>query len=260
MGLSEDELESTRRKLTRGIEHVRTLGAEIEAYEKRSAYRFEWETDRRSARQVEYRCFALEREPMPEHWPLLAGEAIQNLRSSLDHFVFAASGGADRTQFPIFTDPLKYGRKASAMLSGIPAATRESIERQQPYHEAPEAPTMAALEQLRSLSNLDKHRVLTTVASAVIHEGVGVPDGATIDWQEFGTGKRLDAGRTQVSTLLVNTATADGDAAVEPLFDYEVRIEGRPVAVLVWIARQVFRALAETDSGERLSPFAPYPI
>jgi hypothetical protein len=260
MGLSEAQLESTRRKLTRGIEHVKALRTEIEAYEERLAYGFEWDTDRRSATQIEYRCFAVERERMPDHWPLLAGEAIQNLRSSLDHFVFAASGCEDHTQFPIFTDPLKFGRKARGMLPGIPTATRESIERSQPYHEAPEAPAMAALEQLRTLSNLDKHRVLATFASAVVHEGVGVPDGARIEWEEHGSEKRLAAGRTHVSTFVVHTAAADVDVAVEPLFGYEVRIEGRPVAVLAWIAGQVFRVLAETDSGERLSPFAAYPI
>jgi hypothetical protein len=260
MGLSEAQLESTRRKLARGVEHVKTLRAEIEAYENGLAYRFEWDTDRRSATQIEYRCFAVEGEWMPDHWPLLAGEAIQNLRSSLDHFVFAASGCQDHTQFPILTDPLKFGRKARGMLPGIPPETRQSIERSQPYHEAPEAPTRVALEQLRMLSNLDKHRVLATFATAVVHEGVGVPDGARIEWEEYGSEKRLATGRTHVSTFVVHTDAPDVDVTVEPLFDYEVHIEGRPVAVLAWIAGQVFRVLAETGSGERLSPFAPYPI
>lgn len=189
-----------------------------------------------------------------------AGEAIQNLRSALDHFVYAASGEELRTQFPIFTDPSDYERKASGMLSGVPASTQASIERMQPYREAPGSPGMGALEQLRTLSNLDKHRVLTTVAAAVIHEGVGVPEGATVDWEEHGTEKRLAGERTHVSTFVVRTVAEDADVRIEPMFDYEVRIEGRPMTVIVWIARQVLRVLAESDTGERLPPWTPYPI
>gem|GEM_PF-4667059 len=47
---------------------------------------------------------------------------------------------------------------------------------------------------------------------------------------------------------------------VEPLFSYEVRIEGSPVGSLRWLGNSVYKAFAEVDTGEPLSPFAPYPL
>jgi len=50
------------------------------------------------------------------------------------------------------------------------------------------------------------------------------------------------------------------DVDVEPLFSYEVRIEGSPVGSLRWLGNSVYKAFAEVDTGEPLSPFAPYPL
>jgi len=260
MGLNADQLESAQRKLMRGIEHVETLRGETRAFENGGAYVFESERKSRSAQEVEYRCFAIQRKEMPSHWPLLAGEAIQCLRSALDHFIYAASGRNRRTQFPIFTDACEFQVLSPRMMKGVPKAMRTSIERAQPYRCTPSAPAQDPLAQLNSLSNLDKHRVLAAFASAVTNEGVGVPDGVNLSWEEFGTDKHLGPGKTYVSTLVAHTEGSTENMDVQPMFAYEVRIEGRPINVLVWIAKRVFRTLAECDAGKPLPPFAPYPI
>jgi len=116
----EDTLTSAQRKLKRGIEHVKTLSKEAATFEDDKAYLFEVERKARSAQEIEYRCFAVQRKPMPSHWPLLAGEAIQNLRSSLDHLVYEKSGGNRRTQFPIFTDACEFKVLSPRKLKGSP--------------------------------------------------------------------------------------------------------------------------------------------
>jgi hypothetical protein len=173
---------SAQRKFLRGVGQVRQLLAEADDYEARDAYVFRTEVESRSAHEITYRSFAVEHEAPPDDWPLLAGEAIQNLRSSLDHMVYAASGERGGTQFPIFTDPAEYQQKAPGMLRGVPAPVSATIEGAQPYRSWASDPAQVALEQLRLLSNLDKHRTLATVASAVEHEGVATPKGVSITW------------------------------------------------------------------------------
>jgi hypothetical protein len=44
------------------------------------------------------------------------------------------------------------------------------------------------------------------------------------------------------------------------MFGYQVRIEGRPLDVLTGIVREAYPVLVECETGEPLSPFAPYPL
>lgn len=256
----EETLTSAQRKLKRGVEHVQTLCAEADAFEDGKAYLFESERELRSAHEAEYRCFAAQRREMPTHWPLLAGEAIQNLRSALDHLIYEKSGNNRRTQFPIFTDACEFQVLASRKMKGVPETVRAKIEEVQPYRHMPDEPAYHPLAQLSSLSNLDKHRVLTTFVSSVTNEGVGLPHGAELTWEDFATNKRLGAGKAQISTFVVRTEGEVKDVKVEPMFSYEVRIEGRPVGTLKWIANQIYHVIAEVDTGEKLSIFAPYPL
>lgn len=116
------------------------------------------------------------------------------------------------------------------------------------------------LEQLQVLSNLDKHRTLATIASAVVREGVGTPKGASVTWQRYGTDRPLGDGETHVSTFTVTSEAELGAGDVEPLFGYEVRLEGRRVDVLKGIVHDIYPVLFEAETGEPLSPFAPYPL
>lgn len=256
----EETLTSAQRKLKRGIEHVETLSGEASAFEDDEAYLFETERKARSAQEIEYRCCAIQREPMPLHWPLLAGEAIQNLRSALDHLVYELSGGNRRTQFPIFTDPCEFQVLGLRKLKGVATEKRALIEEVQPYRLTPDAPAQDFLARLSSLSNLDKHRVLATVVAAVHHEAVGIPDGVKLTWEDYATNKGLGAGKAHISTFVVRTEGEADDVDVEPIFRYQVRIEERPINYFRGLGNHVYRVFAEIDTGQPLSPFAPYPL
>jgi hypothetical protein len=256
----EEQMTSAQRKLKRGVEQVKTLCGETSVFEDAEAYRFESERELRSPQEVVCRCFAVQQKPMPLHWPLLAGEAVQNLRSALDHLIYEKSEGNERTQFPIFVNPNDFAARAPGMMEGVPGSVRAIIESHQPYRHTSDEPALDALAELRTLSNLDKHKVLATIVSAVTREGVGVPHGVDLTWEDYATNKQLGAGKAQISTFAVRTEGEADDVNVEPIFSYEVRIQGRQVGSLKWIGNHVYRVMAEVDTGEPLSPFAPYPL
>lgn len=257
---TENTLTSGQRKLKRGIEQVKTLCEEARAFENDKAYLFETERKPRSVQEVEYRCFAIERKTMPDHWPLLAGEAIQNLRSALDHLVYEKSGGASGTQFPIFTDAGRFQGKSGQYMKGVSGAVRTFIEEVQPYRFMPEHAAQHPLAQLRSLSNLDKHRVLATVVSSVTKEAIGKPNGVELTWEEYASRKLLGAGKAHISTFVVRAEGEVQDVNVETFFSYEVLIEGRPLRQLVGIGHTVYKVFWEVDTGKRMTGAEPFPL
>jgi hypothetical protein len=76
----------------------------------------------------------------------------------------------------------------------------------------------------------------------------------------FATGRPLGPGKTHISKFTASRQDADlraGDAT--PDFDYLVHLEGGPMDVLKGIVHAVYPILAECETGEPLSLFAPYP-
>ena len=182
---------SAQRKLARGIEHVQTLQGEAAEFLDEDAYVFSVERERRSAQKIAHRCFATEIKPTPDHWPLLAGEAIQNLRSSLDHAVYALVPKRKRgaSGFPIYTDTCEFQVLGRKLIPRIPTPIAALIENAQPYRHSPQAPSRDSLEILRTLSNIDKHRTLATIACAVELEYIGFGVGVSIEQWRPATGK-----------------------------------------------------------------------
>jgi hypothetical protein len=109
------------------------------------------------------------------------------------------------------------------------------------------------------LSNLDKHRALSTVVSAVQHEGVGVARGVSIKWEKYATGQQLGVGETHVSTFIATSETELSEADLEPIFAYEVLIEGRRLDIFSAIVREVTPCWSSARPGSRCthSPRTP---
>lgn len=256
---------SAQRKLMRGVEHVKTLRREAGSYVDEDPYVFRTEPNAESGYAIVYRCFAVERKAPLDHWPLLAGEAVQNLRSALDHAVYATASrrGREKSQFPIFTDPCEFQVLGSRMLPGVSKSIRTLIEGAQPYNASEQAPARDRLELLRTLSNVEKHRTLATVACAIHHEWIGIRPDIEVFFQEFATNKPLGQSQAEVEPISVFTARAETEfkrVDVNPNFTYEVRVEGMPIAAFVSIAQRVFEIVTEIETGEPISPGAAYPI
>jgi hypothetical protein len=91
---------------------------------------------------------------------ILLGEICYNLRSALDYLVFELarldSGSVqDNTQFPIDDTPKQFRSSKKRRLVGVSLNHIAAIERLQPYK------GIKWSEILRTLSNPDKHRMLT---------------------------------------------------------------------------------------------------
>jgi len=101
----------------------------------------------------------------------LAGDAIQNLRSALDHLVGQLVLANGRTPidgvtgFPICDSPKKYASaKRRGVIKGVHARAEAIIDGFKPYDTGD-----VDLWRLHHLNNIDKHRLLLSAASAVSH-------------------------------------------------------------------------------------------
>lgn len=135
---------------------------------------------------VKYFAHNLPKEPL-SRWAILFGDAVHNLRSSLDNTVYALWAShtglpADRKArkrilFPIYLDLCEYESYGRLLVQGVIPEARAVIESEQPYHRR-DAPYKDVLWRLRELSNLDKHRAPTV--SAMILSSVTL-DGKILD-------------------------------------------------------------------------------
>jgi hypothetical protein len=250
---------SARRKLCRGIEQIRSLCHDAEAFALHDPCVWRVDRQNRSTHEVEYRCYAALRQPVDPDWALRAGEAVHNLRSALDHLVFAASKRPNnRTQFPIYVDRCEFEVLSKRQIPRIPPAMRAVIEEAQPFDD-PYGHGWHPLEALRVLSNADKHRDLATVVAAVRQEWLGVPDGADVRWEKYATNAELADVETHISTYVV-TYPADSERVdVHPGFAFAVLLESADIGMLKLMAKRVFELVIECETGEPASPFA-YPL
>jgi hypothetical protein len=124
------------------------------------------------------RCEAILRAP-PLRWSLIAGDAIHNVRSALDHLasglVLANEGEVTtRTQFPIYDHVPDRGeeRRIARNLEGMADDDVRRIREMQPYLDMV-AERSERLLALARLDNYDKHRV--------VHPAYGKSDAVRIE-------------------------------------------------------------------------------
>jgi hypothetical protein len=162
-------LDGVRAKIERAEEHIKNLDREISAFlsQKPPPYEIVGE------HQNEGRDYAyvVKKVPIvPLRFAVMVGDVIHNLRSSLDHTLYALvikNGGipTNQTQFPICTTVEKFEQACSrGRIKGVSALAEKIIRLAQPYNSAtPDDTFIAALDDL---SVLDKHRLPIVIASA----------------------------------------------------------------------------------------------
>lgn len=158
-------LDGVRLKCQRARDHLTTLEAEFDAFE-RDAFRFRHCVERRGRVHV-YRVNRL-RHTRPEWGPII-GDCLHNAASALDQFAYQLailhsgklpSGLARDTHFPIYGSSREFWSNLRK-LQGMGPDLIAPIERLQPYH-AVDGPDHHWLMILKRLSNADKHRMLRT--------------------------------------------------------------------------------------------------
>lgn len=174
-----------RQKIKRADQHIRTLSQLARAFRKACKCRVVIDFDPNTETHT-YRIKMIRRGRVPRKFSIIAGEAIHQLRSSLDHLVsqLVILNGKTPTRwhaFPIFAQPPTKKQKPAfeGMIKGIPPAAKTAIESLQPYHRATPHGNLF-LVVLRELDNAYKHRSVWIVGGALSGYGrvdVGVRPG-----------------------------------------------------------------------------------
>jgi hypothetical protein len=118
--------------------------------------------------------------PVPTRWSLYLGDYLHNLRSALDHMIYAIAvandhANPDNTQFPIYDALAKWVQDIEerdptlkpSPVAGLPDEAVEDIKALQPFrHKRDKARKADPLMSLLRMSNADKHRRLYAAAIA----------------------------------------------------------------------------------------------
>jgi hypothetical protein len=165
-------LDDIRVKLDRAKEHLDALNADLQ--------QFATEEPHPLHVVIPDRAYTVQdvvwmRDP-PARWGALVGDCVHNLRSALDHIVWALSGGnryaPQHAEFPIFENPFKFFERTKkgepARGSGIwkiagvvPDEARAIIEGLQPFNRP--QPERHPLWIIHELDRFDKHRALHVI-------------------------------------------------------------------------------------------------
>jgi hypothetical protein len=153
-------------KLERAKRQMKELGDALRSFFRTKPYKFSGKPNPKS-REVAYTMDSVK--PIPPEIPLIAGEIIQNLRSALDHlayqlYLLGTKGGKvnKNIAFPIAENKLIYDEIKPRRIKGMSSAAIAAIDAVQPYGGGNDV-----LWQLHALNNIDKHRLILTVGSAV---------------------------------------------------------------------------------------------
>lgn len=130
-------------------------------------------------------------EPVPLELPALFGEWLYNLRSALDHLIWAAAAHASGRvpppdehglQYPIYDDE-KAWQKNLWRLKHMAPHQIEMLRRMQPFHSDPDANYLGWINRL---ARIDRHRRLTqwTTRVAEAEPVFKIPSGVapSLDW------------------------------------------------------------------------------
>lgn len=106
-------------------------------------------------------------QPIPIGLSAIAGDVLQDLRSSLDHEVHriaeATKGkgwpALEGCGFPIRRDSAKYQSERNALIGGLPKQLKGLIDALQPFQQPPDDEARH-LELLNELARIDRHRLL----------------------------------------------------------------------------------------------------
>lgn len=227
------DFSGARAKLDRAEKHLRTFERVLRFYLKSEPVRLVSESNA-NGRSEDVRIEILKE--LPAHLPLVFGDCVHNVRSSLDHMVMALAverGHSNvRASFPIADRPEWFfgegkpigdfsvkpiknsGRWSIRWLSTDAQTFTEGL---QPYHRRDHS---WVLTELQHLDNWDKHRILLThffqnwVEWSFTHPGITV---------EYARPVRIEH-RARLCTVSY-AETYDGPMKVQPPLNAEICVE-----------------------------------
>ena len=172
-------MRGSRQKVLRANEHIEALGALQREYVSRSPFRLERIEDSPTG-PISYVLRIAE--AIPESWSAVAGDAIHNLRSSLDHLAcdLVATGGgvvSESTAFPMSRTAASLKQTIANRLRGATSEAHTFARRLKPYPGG-----NRRLAQLHALDIADKHHALLIAGAA--HREIIIEHRMTVPWQD----------------------------------------------------------------------------
>ncbi len=191
MKISDSELAIAREKVLRAYKHLQVAERMIRRFVRNDC----GTSSKFNPKTGEYDVIAKLPDP-PPIIGMLIGDCVHNLRSALDHIVYAliltnpARRGeipSSKAMFPIRDTREGYSHQINKMkrLDGVPDAVAALIETLQPYHTREKGldHTLHPLSVLDKLDNIDKHRRLAIASGVARHAHVSIryADGGETD-------------------------------------------------------------------------------
>lgn len=161
-------LDGVDAKLARAKEHIDGLLARMNADGVSQTFGLVEQLDLSARQRVLAARFP---EAVALKYAVIVGDALQNLRASLDHLVWRLVEANEQTPgrnnaFPIKADLTSYRKAAPTSLKGVAPRAAALVEQVQPFQAGATAKRQP-LWVLDALAQIDKHRVLHIVAMAV---------------------------------------------------------------------------------------------
>ena|SRR6185295_3135399 len=162
---ADERLAQIRPKIERAKLHIGDLEREIRRFLDTNPYKVAIKRDPESRKPIYYVSSV---EPTPSSIALIAGDAIQNLMSALDHMAFQLVCVSTNDNppnpkwifFPIADDAVKYEAKKAGKIQGARQDIVDAIDLIKPYKGGNDL-----LWILYRLNSVEKHRLLLTVGS-----------------------------------------------------------------------------------------------
>jgi hypothetical protein len=163
-------LDGIRAKLARAEEHILTLDREAQSFLRSNPPPYEITGEHRDDAR-EYAYVVRRVANVPPRFAVIAGDAIHNMRSTLDHLTYAlvvCNGGTPttQTQFPVCSSEEKFREAlARGRIKGVSGRVEKKIKSLQPFNNDTSDDTVLAV--LNDFSIVDKHRLPVVTATAV---------------------------------------------------------------------------------------------
>jgi hypothetical protein len=159
---ADERLALIRLKAERADKHILDLNAAIQTFYSTNPYEVSTKRDPETGNLAHYMVRA---DPIPATIVMIAGDALNNLRSTLDHLAqqlyLVGSGGSvfrDQTSFPIAETPKKFKSVLWGKVEGMRQDAIDAIRALEPYTGG----KGADLWTFHRLNNIDKHRMILT--------------------------------------------------------------------------------------------------
>lgn len=253
-------------KVQRSKKHILELEERWSAFASDGGYRIAREDDSQTGDRT-YRLADVK--PIPVDIPLIVGDAIQNLRSALDHVAhFLVSVGLGpghppitHAYFPIAENATKYNAELPRKVRGMRQAAINAINAIQPYGGG----NGELLWVIHTLNNIDKHRLLLTAMADMPAHSISPSDFAKQGMPEWippnqrwvilkgasGTHFPLNAG-----DVLLTVPKADVQEKMQfsivPAFSEPQIVKGKSVMSMLWEMNAMVRRIIFNFADEGL--------